>query len=119
MAHSLNRGSIITVTAPLRPGQCKQFRNPEWDELPEIISFTEFLRWNYTADYGRYIRELHRNVLLPLLYGIPPTAAIENVAIVEGKYDRIDQFTFIMYVIHDVVFMVNGYRQNQWRQVYI
>lgn len=113
MAHYLNRGPIITITDPLHPGQYKQFRNPEWNELPEIISFTEFLRWNYTADYGRYIRELHQIGQLPLLYGIPPTAAIENVAIVEGKYDRIDHFTFFMYVICDVVFVVNGYRQNQ------
>ena len=113
MAHYLNRGPIITVADPLHLGQYKQFRNPEWDELPEIISFTEFLRWNYTADYGRYIRELHRNGRLPLLYSIPPTAAIENVAVVEGKYDRIDHFTFLMYVICDVVFMLNGHRQNQ------
>lgn len=113
MAHYLNRGPIITVADLLHPGQYKQFGNPEWDELPEIISFTEFLRWNYTVDYGRYIRELHRNGRLPLLNGVPPTAAIENVAIVEGKYDRIDHFTFIMYVICDVVFMMNGHRQNQ------
>lgn len=113
MAHYLNRGLIITVADPLHPGQYKQFRNPEWDELPEIVSFTEFLRWNYTSDYGRYIRELHQIGQLPLLYGIPPTAAIENVAIVEGKYDRIDHFAFLMYVICDVVFVVNGHRQNQ------
>lgn len=113
MTHYLNRGPIITVSDPLYPGQYKQFRNPDWNELPEIISFTEFLRWNYTVDYGQYIRELHRNGRLPLLYGIPPTAAIENVAVVEGKYDRIDHFTFLMYVICDVIFVVNGYRQNQ------
>lgn len=113
MTHYLNRGPIITITDPLHPGQYKQFRNPDWDELPEIISFTEFLRWNYTVDYGQYIRELHRNGRLSLLYGIPLTAAIENVAVVEGKYDRIDHFTFLMYVICDVVFVVNGYRQNQ------
>lgn len=113
MTHYLNRGPIITIADPLRPGQYKQFRNPEWKELPEIISFTEFLRWNYTTDYGRYIRELHRLGRLPLYYDIPPTAIIENVAVVEGKYDRIDHFTFLMYVICDVAFVVNGYQQNQ------
>lgn len=113
MTHFPNRGPIITIADPLRPGQYKQFRNPEYEELPEIISFTEFLRWNYTTDYGRYIRKLHRVGQLPLYYDIPPTAAIETVTVIEGKYDRIDHFTFLMYVICDVVFVVNGYRQNQ------
>lgn len=50
MAHYLNREAIITVADQRHPGQYNQFRNPEWDELPEIISFTGFIRWDYTAN---------------------------------------------------------------------
>ena len=43
MIHFINRGAVVTIPDLLHPGEYKQFRNPEWDELPEIISFTEFL----------------------------------------------------------------------------
>lgn len=82
-------------------------------ELPDIISFTDFLRWNYTLDYGQYIRGLHKHDQLPLCWGVPHTAVIETVGITDGKYDRIDHSSFQMYVICDVVFIVNGFRHCQ------
>ena len=86
-------------------------RNPEWNaELPEIVSFTDFLRWNYTAEYGRFIRELHVCGQLPLPYGVSYKAAIENVVIEDGRYDRIDHESFSMYVICNVVFVEGAYR---------
>lgn len=109
----INRGPVITVKDPLRPGQYKQFRNPDWNEMPEIISFTQFLRWNYTTDYGQYIRQLHDIGQLPLAWGISPHSDITNVTIRDGKYDRIDEFSFDMYIICDVTFRCSGYVQQQ------
>ena len=89
-------------------------RNLDWHgELPEIVSFTDFLKWNYTLEYGRYIRELHYHRQLPLPWGVPQEAQIETVIIEDGRYDRIDHDSFDMYVICDVVFEMNGCRQCQ------
>ncbi len=124
MVQFINRGAVITVPDILRPGEYMQFRNPEWDEMPEIISFTEFLRWNYTVEYGSFLRNAHSFGQLPLCYGIPDTAEIENVTIIDAEYDRIDCFSVHMNVICEVVFahgdsilnqryLVHGiYRQN-------
>lgn len=113
MIHFLNRGAIITVADLLHPGEYKHFRNPDWKEMPEIISFTEFLRWNYTLNYGRYIREAHTAGTLPLPYDIPETAGIDNVTITGGAYDRLDQHSFSMHVICDVHFILNGKKHLQ------
>ena len=89
-------------------------RNLQWHgEPPEIVSFTDFLKWNYTLEYGRYIRESHEYGILPLPYGIPSNAKIKTVIITEGYYDRIDQFSFDMQVICEVFFDVNGYLTSQ------
>lgn len=89
-------------------------RNPDWHgELPEIVSFTDFLKWNYTLEYGQYIRKLHYYHHLPLPWGVLKDAEIETVIIEEGRYDRIDHDSFDMYVICDVVFEMNGCRQCQ------
>lgn len=86
----------------------------DWNgELPEIISFTDFLRWNYTVDYGRYIRNLHSNNMLPLRLGIPAEAEIKTIIIEDGRYDRIDHDSFFMYVICNVLFINNGYSYQQ------
>ena len=63
----LDRGPFLTIPDKLHPGQHKVIRNPEWHgELPEIVSFTDFLKWNYTLEYGRPIRELNYYQQLPL-----------------------------------------------------
>ena len=109
-----DRGPFLTIPDKLHPGQYRVIRNPDWHgELPEIVSFTDFLKWNYTLEYGRYIRELHYHRLLPLPWGVPQEAQIETVIIEEGRYDRIDHDSFDMYVICDVVFEMNGCRQCQ------
>lgn len=67
----LDRGPFLTIPDRLHPGQYKVIRNPEWHgELPEIVSFTDFLKWNYTLEYGRYIRELHYYRQLPLPWDV-------------------------------------------------
>lgn len=110
MVINVNREPFIYIPDTCRPGEYKMIKNPDWDgELPDIISFTEFLKWNYTLDYGRYIRESHEYGILPLPYGIPSNAKIKTVIITEGYYDRIDQFSFDMRVICEVYFVVNGY----------
>lgn len=108
MVRYINNGPIITVQDPLRPGQYKQYKDVNWQGMPEIISFTDYLRWNYTLDYARYIRKLHERNELPLSYNIPAKSKVTNVTIVDGKYDRIDCFSFIMYVICDVGFSCAG-----------
>ena len=110
----LDRGPFLTIPDKLHPGQYKVIRNPQWHgEPPEIVSFTDFLKWNYTLEYGRYIRESHEYGILPLPYGIPSNAKIKTVIITEGYYDRIDQFSFDMRVICEVFFDVNGYLTSQ------
>lgn len=86
----LDRGPFLTIPDRLHPGQYKMIRNPEWHgELPEIVSFTDFLKWNYTLEYGRYIRELHYYRQLPLPWDVLKDAEIDTVIIEEGRYDRI------------------------------
>jgi len=110
----LDRGPFLTIPDKLHPEQYKVIRNPEWHgELPEIVSFTDFLKWNYTLEYGRYIRELHYYQQLPLPWDVPQDATIDTVIIEDGRYDRIDRDSFDMYVICDVVFKMNGCRQCQ------
>ena len=85
----LDRGPFLTIPDKLHPGQYKVIRNPDWHgELPEIVSFTDFLKWNYTLEYGRHIRELHYYRQLPLPWGVQCDADIETVIIEEGRYDR-------------------------------
>ncbi len=70
-------------------------KNPDWDgELPDIITFTDFLRWNYTLDYGRYIRDFFDYGILPLPWAASRNAKIKNVLIINGYYDRIDRTSF-------------------------
>lgn len=90
MLTHINRGPVITVKDPLRPGQYKQFRNPDWNEMPEIVSFTQFLTWNYLMDYGQHIRRLHHRGQLPLPWYIDFDSTITNVSIRDGKFDGID-----------------------------
>ena len=105
----LDRGPFITIPDAVDPGKYKTIRNPDWEgELPEIVSFTDFLKWNYTAEYGGYIRELHRSKTLPLCYGILPNDEILNVTINDGKYDRLNEFSFLMHVICTVTFDSRG-----------
>ena len=119
MVINLNRGPFLTIADKVHAGQFLVIRNPDWDgELPDIITFTDFLRWNYTLDYGRYIREAHNLGILPLPWGVPKDTAIDNVIINHGHYDRIDRLSFDMYVICEVYFRVNGYLQCQQYVVY-
>lgn len=110
----LDRGPFLHIPDKLHPGQYKVIRNPDWHgELPEIVSFTDFLKWNYTQDYGRYIRELHSHHWLPLPWDVPRDADIETVIIEDGRYDRIDHDSFDMYIICGVLFDMNGCQQYQ------
>ena len=104
----MNHGPMVTVQNPLHYGKYKSYPNPERQGMPEIISFTDFLRWNYTVEYGRYIRDRFYQQILPLPYGISYDAGLDNVTISSGKYDRIDSCAFIMYVICDVSFDCDG-----------
>ena len=113
MIRYFNNGPIINIQDPLRPGRYVQYRDLNWQGMPEIISFTDYLRWNYTLDYGSFIRKLHERNELPLSYNISAKSKVTNVTILDGKYDRIDSFSFIMYVICDVGFSCAGYECHQ------
>ncbi len=109
MTIHLDRGPFIYIPDKLHPGSYKMVKNPDWDgELPDIITFTDFLRWNYTLDYGRYIRDSFDYGILPLPWEASRNAKIKNVLIINGYYDRIDRTSFDMYVICEVYFNVNG-----------
>ena len=67
MTIHIDRGPFIYIPDKLHPGSYKMVKNPDWNgELPDIITFTDFLRWNYTLDYGRYIRDAFEYGVLPL-----------------------------------------------------
>ena len=119
MTIHLDRGPFIYIPDKLHPGSYKMVKNPDRDgELPDIITFTDFLRWNYTLDYGRYIRDAFEYGVLPLPWEAPRNAKIENVLIIAGYYDRIDRTSFDMHVICEVYFNVNGYCLCQEYVVY-
>ena len=119
MTIHLDRGPFIYIPDKLHPGSYKMVKNPDWDgELPDIITFTDFLRWNYTLDYGRYIRASFDYGILPLPWEAPRNAKIKNVLIINGYYDRIDRTSFDMHVICEVYFNVNGYCVCQEYVVY-
>ena len=40
----MNNGSMVTVQDPLHYGKYKSYPKPDWQGMPEIISFTDFLR---------------------------------------------------------------------------
>jgi hypothetical protein len=104
----INTGLEITIQDPLHPGQYKKYKDLNWHGMPEIISFTDYLRWNYTLNYGMYIRKLHAGHNLPIPYNIKFNSKILNVTIVKGKYDRVDYSSFLLYVICDVFFNCDG-----------
>lgn len=98
MTIHLDRGPFIYIPDKLHPGLYKMVKNPNWDgKLPDIITFTDFLRWNYTLDYGRYIRESFDYGILPLPWEASRNAKNKNVLIINGYYDRIDRMSFDMY----------------------
>ena len=108
MIRYINRGPEVTIQDPLHPGQYKKYKDLNWQGMPEIISFTDYLRWNYTFNYGMHIRKLHAEHVLPIPYTINPNSKILNVTIVTGKYDRVDYSSFLLYVICDVFFNCDG-----------
>ena len=70
MIRYINRGPEVTIQDPLHQGQYKKYKDLNWQGMPEIISFTDYLRWNYTLNYGMYIRKLHAGHNLPIPYNI-------------------------------------------------
>lgn len=84
------------------------FWNPDGNNVPEIISFTQLLQWNYTEDYAAFIRYAHHNKALPIDYegfekqNIVPV--ITEVSILEGIYDRLSYLTFSMRVVCGIIF---------------
>lgn len=62
---------------------------------------------------SKYKGQMHSERSLPIPYGVSTASRIENVTIISGKYDRIDSFCFLMYVICDVCFSCSGYEYHQ------
>lgn len=119
MVYNLNRGPFLNIPDKAHPSQFIVVRNPDWNgNLPDIITFTDFLKWNYTLDYGHFIRDMHAYDALPLPWDVPNDAAIDNVIIIDGYYDRIDHWSFDMHVICEVYFIVDGYLRCQQYVVY-
>ena len=98
MTINIYRGPFIYIPDKLHPGSYKMVKNPDWDgELPDIITFTEFLKWNYTLDYGQYIRNLHEYGLLPLPWGVKRDTVISNVIIIMQKNFMIQEISFVFW----------------------
>ena len=58
------------------------------NNVPEIISFTQLLKWNYANDYAAFIRYAYKTGSLPInydeFYGLKVLPEITEVCIVEG-----------------------------------
>ncbi len=84
------------------------FWNSYGNNVPEIISFTQLLQWNYSGDYAAFIRYAHQNKALPIDYegfekqNIVPE--ITEVSILEGIYERVSHLSFSMSVVCGIIF---------------
>lgn len=77
---------------------------------------TDFLRQNYTLEYGRFIRALYQSGRLPVPVRLSPTEEIRNVRVAKGIYNRTDRETLEMHIVCEVLFestrlyyLVHGY----------
>jgi len=77
-------------------------------KVPEIISFTQLLKWNYAEDYAAFIRYAYKTGTLPInydvFYGLEDLPEITEVCIVEGIYDRMSRLSFSMKVVCGILF---------------
>ncbi|MBP3854054.1 MAG: hypothetical protein IK990_00395 [Ruminiclostridium sp.] len=77
-------------------------------KVPEIISFTQLLKWNYAEDYAAFIRYAYKTGSLPInydaFYGMETLPEITEVCIVEGIYDRMSRLSFSMKVVCGILF---------------
>ncbi len=77
-------------------------------KVPEIISFTQLLKWNYADDYAAFIRYAYKTGSLPInydtFYGMDTLPEITEVCIVEGIYDRMSRLSFSMKVVCGILF---------------
>ncbi|MBP3857183.1 MAG: hypothetical protein IK990_16375 [Ruminiclostridium sp.] len=84
------------------------FWNSDGNMVPEIISFTQLLKWNYADDYAAFIRYAYKTGSLPInydaFYGLKVLPEITEVCIVEGIYDRMSRLSFSMKVVCGILF---------------
>ena len=77
-------------------------------KVPEIVSFTQLLKWNYAEDYAAFIRYAYKTGSLPInydaFYGMEAPPEITEVCIVEGIYDRMSRLSFSMKVVCGILF---------------
>ena len=59
------KGPIIIVPDPINSNFYQVKKNPEWSQIPEICSFSDFICWNYQEDYERVMRHCIENGLVP------------------------------------------------------
>ena len=78
------------------------------NNVPEIVSFTQLLKWNYTDDYAAFIRCAYNAGYLPInydmFYGAKHLPEITEVCILEGYYDRTGYLSFSMKVVCGILF---------------
>ena len=61
----IERGPVVIVPDPMNPNFFQVVRNPEWTQIPEVCSFTDFICWNYAEDYERLLRKCIEGGLVP------------------------------------------------------
>ncbi len=85
-----------------------KYWHSDGDNVPEIISFTQLLKWNYADDYAAFIRYAYKTGSLPInydtFYGMDTLPEITEVCIVEGIYDRMSRLSFSMKVVCGILF---------------
>lgn len=63
----IEKGPVIIVPDPINPDFYQVKKNPEWSQIPEICSFSDFICWNYQEDYERVMRHCIENGLVPYI----------------------------------------------------
>lgn len=59
-------GPVIEIFDPIDQNKFQLAANPEWSQIPEICTFSDFLQWNFIEEYTEVIRRELENGQLPL-----------------------------------------------------
>ena len=99
----IEKGPVIIVPDPINPDFYQVKKNPEWSQIPEICSFSDFICWNYQEDYERVMRHCIENGLVP--YGEHIDRYRNQTASVHLNDTRIHRV--YMHRINDVSFRID------------
>ena len=121
-------GPVIEIFDPLDQNKFSITANPEWSQIPEICTFSDFLQWNFGDEYTDYIRRSVESGQLPL--GMKTDYRFSEIVRIQFKYLQyhkvwihgIDDRSFrvdVVVIVHFKVKLYNGSMMDdeQWYRV--